>query len=223
MHELNPTTQENFRAGHVHMAWGLALKLIVGDRLAVSATGVFDRPEAYSTIEVYIAMGLQWIHVFCDFYGYSEMARGLAIMFGVKLIRNFVNPFRAHNTRSFWQKWHVSLTRWVFDLYFPMVGRKPSQLRRSVCLVIAMVVIGFWHGASYNFILFGLFHAIIMLIQDQTQKYSPFHLPKPAAIIVNNMIIIISAPLFYGKRLEPRKPSLVFTLHRQSDWRLLNV
>ncbi|MDA0978184.1 MAG: hypothetical protein O3B72_06485 [Proteobacteria bacterium] len=200
---LNPITNENFRRGLMHIGWGLALKLIIGDRFVVAAADVFDKPENYSSPEVFLSSAFQWIHVYCDFYGYSEMARGLAIMFGINLMRNFDNPFLAINTRSFWQKWHISLTKWVFDyLYFPIVGRKSSQLRRSVCLVITMVIIGLWHGASYNFVLFGLYHAGVMLLQDQTQKYSPVKLPKGLAAIFNNILIAPSTFLFMTTDLD---------------------
>jgi alginate O-acetyltransferase complex protein AlgI len=125
------------------------------------------------------------------------MARGLALIFGIRLMRNFDNPFLAINTRAFWQRWHISLTKWVFDyLYFPLVGRRSTQLRRSVCLVITMLIIGLWHGASWNFVLFGLYHAVVMLIQDLFHKYGLFKLPKYLAALVNMIIIGPSAILF---------------------------
>lgn len=197
LRELNPITAENLRIGLVHIAYGLVLKLVIGDRLAGLASEVFDNPDSFTALEVTFAAALQWIHVFCDFYGYSEMARGLAIVFGIKLIRNFNNPFLAANNRAFWQRWHISLTKWVFDyLYAPLVGRKAPQLRRAACLILTMTLIGFWHGASFNYIFFGMYHALLMLLQDQFQKLPLPKSPKALAIITNNLLILPSALLF---------------------------
>jgi D-alanyl-lipoteichoic acid acyltransferase DltB (MBOAT superfamily) len=101
--------------------------------------------------------------VYCDFAGYTLIARGLAALMGVRLALNFRQPFFAKNLISFWQRWHMSLTRWVMDyIHLPLARRFPREPMRSSLVIMAMALIGFWHGASWNFIIFGVFNGVAM-------------------------------------------------------------
>ena len=102
------------------------------------------------------------VQIFADFSGYTDMARGTARMLGFELVENFKSPFLATSTPDFWQRWHISLSQWIRDyIMVPLLGTgRVTNLRYIAAALVTFTLIGFWHGASWNFILFGLFHGM---------------------------------------------------------------
>lgn len=138
--------------------WGMFKKVVLADNFAPLAEMVFS-DHSYNAATVILgtlAFGLQ---IYCDFSGYSDMARGLARVLGFDLMWNFALPYSATSLREFWQRWHISLSTWLRDyLYIPLGGNRHSSTRTTTNLIITMLLGGLWHGAAWNFVLWGLWH-----------------------------------------------------------------
>ena len=146
--------------GLFRIAVGLAKKIAIGDYLAVNLVGrVFDNPERYSSLEVLIAVYAYAMQIYADFSGYSDVAIGSAALFGYELPENFDAPYLARNLQDFWRRWHITLSTWLRDyLYIPLGGSRGSTLRTYRNLMITMLLGGLWHGASWNFVVWGALH-----------------------------------------------------------------
>jgi alginate O-acetyltransferase complex protein AlgI len=160
-------TREGFAEGVRRFVGGLAKKMIVANVVAVPADKLF----ALSAWE--LTPALAWMAVVCytlqiyfDFSGYSDMAVGLGKMFGFQFIENFNFPYTAQSIRDFWRRWHISLSTWFRDyLYIPMGGNRCPVWRNHLNLVIVFFLCGLWHGASWTFVVWGLYHGIFLVIE----------------------------------------------------------
>ena len=141
---------------------GLAKKVLVADNLAPLADTVFALPGEYPSVVVWTATIAFAIQIYCDFSGYSDMARALAGLFGFEIPLNFDRPYVASNSREFWRRWHISLSTWLRDyLYIPLGGNHHHRVRN---LMITMILGGLWHGASWNFVLWGAMHGVLLAV-----------------------------------------------------------
>jgi D-alanyl-lipoteichoic acid acyltransferase DltB (MBOAT superfamily) len=142
------------------MLWGMFKKVVLADNFAPLAELAFDN-TSFSAVTVILgtlAFGLQ---IYCDFSGYSDIARGAARVLGFDIMWNFNLPYSATNLREFWQRWHVSLSTWLRDyLYIPLGGNRLGTTRTYVNLIITMFLGGLWHGAAWNFVVWGLWHGL---------------------------------------------------------------
>ena len=155
---------DNLAVGVTIFIIGLFKKVILADGIAVYATPMFDAAEWYDSLTFFeawcgaLAYSLQ---LYCDFSGYSDMAIGIARMFGVKLPINFYCPYKAHNIIEFWRRRHITLSRFLRDyLYFPIGGNRRGVSRRYVNVMITMLLGGLWHGAGWTFVVWGVFTAV---------------------------------------------------------------
>ncbi|MDD9938277.1 MAG: MBOAT family protein [Myxococcales bacterium] len=148
------------------IAVGLIKKVAVADYLAVNLVDrVFDDPSAYSSAEVMLALYGYTMQIYCDFSGYTDVARGSAMLFGLRLPENFDRPYQATSPAEFWRRWHMTLSTWLRDyLYFPLGGSHGSAVRAYFNLGLTMFLIGLWHGANWTFVIYGLMQAAAMLI-----------------------------------------------------------
>jgi alginate O-acetyltransferase complex protein AlgI len=139
-----------------YLLLGLVKKLVIADRMALFADPVFAHPDRYGSGALWIAMISYALQVYCDFSGYSDMALGTAHLLGYRLSVNFDMPFLAPNIADFWRRWHISLSTWLRDyLFIPLGGSRHGRLRTCLNLLVTMTLCGLWHGASWNFVLFG--------------------------------------------------------------------
>jgi D-alanyl-lipoteichoic acid acyltransferase DltB (MBOAT superfamily) len=147
--------------------WGLFKKVVVADNLGVAVSVIYAHPENFSSLELLYATVLFFFQLYCDFAGYTDIAVGTAKLFGFKLSENFKMPYLATNVSSFWDRWHISLSKWVRDyLFIPIVKtNKKSKTLRFFALIITMTAMGLWHGASWTFVLFGVTQGIVMAIE----------------------------------------------------------
>jgi D-alanyl-lipoteichoic acid acyltransferase DltB (MBOAT superfamily) len=161
-------TLENLSVGLVLLAIGLAKKCLIADPLGSFASPIFARADAGEELHFFIAWAgvlAYTFQIYFDFSGYSEMAIGLARMFGVKFPANFNSPYRASSIIDFWRRWHMTLSRFLRDyVYVPLGGNRKGALRRYVNLMAVMLVGGLWHGASWTFVLWGGLHGLYLLI-----------------------------------------------------------
>ncbi|CAL8473194.1 MBOAT family protein [Caballeronia sp. S22] len=165
LHRRN--TLERFSSGVERFAFGLGKKVLIANVLGQVADQVFAIPQHQ------ISPSMAWFGIVCytlqiyfDFSGYSDMAIGLARMFGFELTENFNYPYIAASVREFWRRWHISLSTWFRDyLYIPLGGNRASSLRVSLNLVTVFLLCGLWHGASWNFVIWGAFHGSLLVLE----------------------------------------------------------
>ena len=159
-----------FREGLFLILWGLFKKTLIADRLAVYVDLVFADPTSFTGEQCLIAVSFFAVQIYCDFSGYSDIARGLAKTMGIELMVNFNAPYFALSIREFWQRWHISLSTWFRDyVYIPLGGSKTSGLRLKRNLLVTFVVSGLWHGAAYTFLVWGFLHAFGYLLDPHTR------------------------------------------------------
>lgn len=158
---------ENVKDGFLLAALGFAQKLIVADRLGVMVSTVFGNYNQYSGFTVFLASIMYTLQIYWDFTGYTNIALGASQMLGIKMKDNFRQPYLAVTIRDFWKRWHISLTSWFGSyLYIPLGGNRKGKLRKYINIMIVFGVSGLWHGASWNFIIWGLLHGVYQVMED---------------------------------------------------------
>jgi len=150
------------------MVWGMFKKVMIADNLAPFVDQVYGNPTAYSGSVLFTATVFFAFQIYCDFSGYSDIARGCARTLGFDIIVNFNLPYFSRNPVEFWERWHISLSKWFQDyLYFPMAMhymRKGGWLAKYKAHIIAMTLIGFWHGANWTFVVFGFYWGMVIVL-----------------------------------------------------------
>jgi D-alanyl-lipoteichoic acid acyltransferase DltB (MBOAT superfamily) len=166
---LRPDIYHHLGAGAVLFAIGLAKKTLVADRLAETATPLFDLAaggELLTLGESWSAAIAYSLQLYFDFSGYSDMAIGLGLMFGYQLPVNFNAPYRAADIQDFWRRWHMTLSRFLRDyLYIPLGGNRHGRGRMLLALLVTMLLGGLWHGAGWTFVIWGLLHGLALVAQ----------------------------------------------------------
>ncbi|MGR3501231.1 MBOAT family O-acyltransferase [Pseudaestuariivita sp.] len=157
-------TWENLGRGAVLCLFGLIKKVVIADGIAPSVDAVFANPDP-TQLDVLFAIYLFGIQIYCDFSGYTDIARGVALILGFRLMRNFEQPFFATNPQEFWRRWHISLSTWLKDyLYISLGGNRGGELKTYRNLMATMVLGGLWHGAAWNYVLWGAYQGAILAI-----------------------------------------------------------
>lgn len=148
---------------------GFLKKCLFADRLASFVDPVFANPAAFDSATNWLAVVAYAMQIFCDFSGYSDMAIGTALVFGYRLVENFSVPYVSLSITEFWRRWHRSLSRWLRDyLYVPLGGNRKGTARTYVNLAATMLLGGLWHGASWNFVLWGGMHGAALILDRFT-------------------------------------------------------
>lgn len=144
--------------------WGMFKKVVVADNCAFFVNKIFENPEAYSSGELFVGMVFFAFQIYGDFSGYSDIAIGLSKLFGFDLMVNFKFPYFSRDIAEFWRRWHISLSTWFRDyIYIPLGGSKGTQWFQIRNVMIIFLVSGFWHGANWTYVVWGLFHALLFL------------------------------------------------------------
>lgn len=148
------------------IARGLFRKAVIADGLAPIVNSVFDDPAAFTGVSVAMGVLAFSLQIYGDFAGYTDIARGVAKLFGVDLIENFKVPYRATSFSDFWRRWHVSLSTWLRDyLYIPLGGNRASKASTYRNVMITMLLGGLWHGAGWGFVIWGGLHGLYLVIE----------------------------------------------------------
>lgn len=159
--EKHPLLYSNISIGVKMMLWGFFMKLVVGDRAGIYVDTVFGNYMYHNGVSLLLATFMYSIQIYCDFAGYSLIAIGAARTMGIVLMENFRRPYFAISVADFWRKWHISLSTWFRDyVYFPCGGSRCGNIKTYRNLMITFLVSGLWHGAAYNFILWGGYHGV---------------------------------------------------------------
>jgi alginate O-acetyltransferase complex protein AlgI len=168
---------------------GLAKKVLIADNIAILVNGVFDSPGDWSSIMIWAATIGFAIQIYCDFSGYSDIAIGISKILGFDLPLNFNHPYVARNPSDFWQRWHISLSSWLRDyLYIPLGGNRGSEFQTYRNLMLTMLLGGLWHGASWNFMLWGFLHGFILVAHRLfSRSRQPAAAPNPLVTLLSVM------------------------------------
>ncbi|MBI2722917.1 MAG: MBOAT family protein [Bacteroidetes bacterium] len=184
--KISPT-YVNIVEGLKRMLWGMFKKMVIADGIANMVNPVFGNPESYLGISCVVAAILFAFQIYCDFSGYSDIALGASRVMGITLMENFNTPYFSRSVSEFWSRWHISLSTWFKDyVYIPLGGNRTSKTKLYRNLIVIFLISGLWHGASWNFVIWGALHAF----------YTIF-----ALIIVNNYFNL-------NKAGDVRKPKL---------------
>jgi alginate O-acetyltransferase complex protein AlgI len=151
-------------AGLFLILWGYFKKVVIADNISVVADQVFNGFEHYRSLDLVIGALAFTVQIYGDFSGYSDIARGLAALMGFEISPNFKLPYFAVSPSDFWKRWHISLSTWLRDyLYVPLGGNRAGELATYRNLAITMFLGGLWHGAAWNFVIWGAFHGAILI------------------------------------------------------------
>lgn len=153
---------------------GLLKKGVIADYLSINFVDrVFDNPALFSGVENLLGVYAYAMQIYCDFSGYSDIAIGLAALLGFQLPVNFLSPYRATSVTDFWRRWHISLSTWLRDyLYIPLGGNRLGKARQYFNLMVTMLLGGLWHGASWNFVVWGGMHGLALAFDKLVLGFS---------------------------------------------------
>jgi alginate O-acetyltransferase complex protein AlgI len=144
--------------------WGLFKKIVIADRLSVYVNQVYNHPNDYQGWPIIIASFFFAYQIYCDFSGYSDIAIGTARVMGFELMENFKTPYYSKSIREFWSRWHISLSSWFRDyVYIPLGGNRTTKWKWYYNLFITFLISGFWHGANWTFVAWGVLHGLYLI------------------------------------------------------------
>lgn len=162
---------ERAKKGLLLMLWGFFQKIVIADRIALCVTNVYNNYTVFSGVQIALATALFAVQIYCDFAGYSEIAIGAAQVMGFDLMQNFQTPYFSKSVAEFWRRWHISLSTWMRDyIYIPLGGNRCGKLRKYFNLMVTFLVSGLWHGASWNYIVWGGLNGFYQVAGDATKK-----------------------------------------------------
>jgi alginate O-acetyltransferase complex protein AlgI len=181
------------------IATGLLKKIVIADYLAINIVDrVFDRTDWFSGVETLFGVYAYALQIYCDFSGYTDVAIGSALLLGYVLPKNFDSPYRSTSLQEFWRRWHISLSSWLRDyLYIPLGGSRGGPWKTYRNLMITMLLGGLWHGASWNFVLWGALHGGALAATRMWQRYRAEKLgvreeelpeDKPAVLLLKGIL-----------------------------------
>lgn len=191
------------RSGLSLFIWGLIKKVVFADHCAELVNLSYDVYEGQSSMELLLASYAFALQIYCDFSGYTDMARGIARLMGYELCLNFNLPYFASNIRDFWHKWHISLSTWFRDyVYIPLGGNRVSQVQNYFNIILTMLIAGVWHGSNMTFVIWGLLHGLYIVIYDFTHKRFASFIPKPLSIFITFHFVLLGWIFFRSETVE---------------------
>jgi D-alanyl-lipoteichoic acid acyltransferase DltB (MBOAT superfamily) len=170
------------------MLWGFFKKVAVADYLAVYVNGVYNHVDDYQGVPLLLATLFFSVQIYCDFSGYTDMARGVARIMGYDLMENFRRLYFSKSIREFWQRWHISLSTWFRDyVYIPLGGKRASTGRWYANLFVTFLLSGLWHGANWTFFIWGAIHGAYLILENMTgflqTRLADWWFPGEAAVM----------------------------------------
>ena len=190
---------DNFAMGVERFIIGLSKKVILADTLAKLVTSLTNM-EVQTVVSLWLKATSDIVKLYLDFSGYTDMAIGLGLMIGIKIMENFDYPVSTYSVTSFWRKWHISLSSWFKDyIYIPLGGNRKGKFRKYFNIFVVWFLTGLWHGASWNFILWGLYFGTILVIEKRFfLKFFEKH--KIIGNMVTNILVVIGFVFFYNEK-----------------------
>lgn len=184
-------TREMFGRGLFLIMTGLVKKAVISDYISVNFVDrVFDNPMLYSGFENLMGVYGYALQIYCDFSGYSDMAIGIALLLGFRFPKNFDSPYKSATITEFWRRWHISLSTWFRNyLYIPLGGNRKGRARAFLNLFIVWALTGLWHGASWNFVLWGLYYFVLLMLDRLFWQKLLDKLPKAVSAILSHITL----------------------------------
>ncbi len=167
-HEKHDFNYQMFTSGLRLIAWGLFKKVVIADRLAQFVNPIFDKPGTFAGLPLLLATAFFTVQIYCDFSGYSDIAIGTARTMGFTLMKNFDRPYTSKTLAEFWKRWHISLSTWLRDYIYEPISlhlRDWGKTGIIVALMTTFLISGLWHGASWNFVFWGLLHGTALSLE----------------------------------------------------------
>jgi len=195
---------DNFYTGILRFCWGLAKKVMIANSCGQIADVIFNLDlELLDTKVAWLGAIAYTLQIYFDFSAYSDMAIGLGMLFGFKTPENFKRPYSAVSVTDFWRRWHITLSQWFRDyLYIPLGGNRRGTLRTCFNMAVVCILCGFWHGANWTFLIWGIYHALFLILERVTgarsippEKYRALRRAITLFIIAVGWVIFRSADL----------------------------
>ena len=209
------TTMSSVGFGLTLFTIGLVKKIFFADSMGDVVNPVFDNPMGHSLPAYWLAMLGYTVQIYCDFSGYTDMALGSSIMLGVRLPINFNKPYLAINLQDFWQRWHITLSKWLRQyIYIPLGGNRCSRPKYLSNIIVTMVVCGVWHGANWTFLLWGILHGIGLVVVgvtkfSQTATRAMKIIPNQLKWLLTFVFIVITWVFFRSPNVDTAKIILI--------------
>ncbi len=228
-HIFNEST---FVKGLQMVLWGFFLKFMIADKAAVIVDKIFGEPYVYTGYYVLVAGILYSLELYTDFLACVKISQGVAAMFGITVINNFMHPYFATSIKEFWRRWHISFSNWLRDyIYIPLGGSKKGKVRKYLNLMVTFTISGIWHGAGYKFIFWGLMHATGQIAGEvlnplQEKMYAWLKLPdkikKTAQRIIVFFFVMCAWVIFRADRLKTGISMLKSMFFVHNPWIFFN-
>jgi len=195
---------EDFAEGIRRFIMGLAKKMLIANTVALVADTVFSLPaNELGMLTAWLGVLCYTLQIYFDFSGYSDMAIGLALMFGFRFLENFDHPYSSKSVTEFWRRWHISLSRWFRDyLYIPLGGNRAGTGRTYMNLMIVFTLCGLWHGASWVFVIWGLFHGFFLVVERAGLSRWLETAPPPFTRLYLVIVVMIGWVFFRADSVE---------------------
>ena len=225
---------DKVRDGLILMLYGYFMKLVIADRIAIFVDTVYADYTTYRGWYLIVATVLFGIQIYCDFNGYTLIARGTAKIMGFELMENFDAPYFASTVSEFWKKWHISLTSWFRDyLYIPLGGNRCGRLRKYINIIIVFGISGLWHGANWTFVVWGLLNGVYQIIGSilkpiKDQIISNLRLNRDSLghrllqVIVTFILVDFSWLFFRAKSISDALKIVKSIFHSNNFWVLVD-
>lgn len=176
---------------------GLAKKVLLANQLVLLWNTVAADPQAAGTLAAWCGMAAYTLHIYFDFSGYSDMARGLGAMLGFDFCINFDYPYCADSITDFWRRWHISLSSWFRDyVYIPLGGSRGSRAKTARNLMVVWMLTGLWHGAGWNFVFWGVYYGVLLLLEKFVLKSFIEKLPRPVRRVYTLVLVAVGWVFF---------------------------
>ena len=196
-------TWADFSAGCSRFIVGLGKKVLLSNQLAVVADRAFGQGDGLSASFAWLGALCYTLQIYYDFSGYSDMAIGLGKMFGFHFLENFNYPYISRSITEFWRRWHISLSTWFRDyVYIPLGGNRCGKIRQCVNILVVWALTGFWHGAGWNFLFWGFYYGILLLIEKLVLGKYIRRLPAPVQHLYTMVIVVIGWVFFASPDLS---------------------
>lgn len=189
-------TLKGFEYGIIRFTQGMFKKVVLANGAGAIASSILDgNLTDIPALTAWLGILMYAFQIYFDFSGYSDMAIGLGRMFGFKFLENFNYPYIAKNVTDFWRRWHISLSTFFRDyVYIPLGGNRKHQVFN---IMVVWMLTGFWHGASWNFVLWGLYYGILLIIEKKAFDGGLMRMPAFFGILYNAIVVLIGWALFY--------------------------
>lgn len=200
---------ESLRQGIILIAIGYFKKICIADPIGSTQELIWITPDQYSSASLWLALFAYAFQIYFDFSGYTDICRGCAKLFNIEIVQNFNRPYLSATPQEFWRRWHMSLSRWIRDyLYIPLGGGRVGPIRKSANLMLVMTICGLWHGASLNFVIWGFYHGLLLVLTPilfpikMLKSLKPYHWIRISSTLITFFLICIGWVFFRAPTLS---------------------